>query len=92
MRAFRRLKRSSLPDAASILPSTLQAFMAHGQAALTIEEDLEAARVRITSLPTLGVDLDAVTRKLLDDGVAAFAASLESLLSGIESKRKRLLA
>jgi len=72
-------------------PATLQAFMDHGQAAPTIEKDLEKARARITGLSALGVDLDAATRKLLDDGVAAFAASFESLMSSIQGKKNRLL-
>ena len=40
----------------------------------------------------LGVDLDAITRKLLDDGVAAFAVSFEALMASIITRHARLLA
>jgi glucose-6-phosphate isomerase len=38
------------------------------------------------------VDLDAITQKLQDDGVASFAKSFESLMVSIAEKRDRLLA
>jgi transaldolase/glucose-6-phosphate isomerase len=40
----------------------------------------------------LGVDLDAITQQLQDDGVAKFAQSFESLMATIAEKRDRLLA
>jgi transaldolase/glucose-6-phosphate isomerase len=81
------------PETVNTLPpETLQAFLDHGQVALTLEADLEAARDDLARLADLGVDLDAITRKLLDDGVAAFAKSFEALLGSIAEKRERLLA
>jgi glucose-6-phosphate isomerase len=43
-------------------------------------------------LAELGVDLDAITQKLQDDGVAAFAQSFEALMASIAEKQKQLLA
>jgi glucose-6-phosphate isomerase len=40
----------------------------------------------------LGIDLEAVTQKLQDEGVASFAQSFRSLMSSIADKRARLLA
>jgi hypothetical protein len=31
-----------------------------------------------------GIDLEVVTARLLDDGVAAFAASMDELLAGLD--------
>jgi transaldolase/glucose-6-phosphate isomerase len=76
----------------TIPPVTLQAFQDHGIAKSTIEEDLENARTHLTRLAQLGIDLDAITTSLQEDGVAAFAKSFETLLASIAEKRELLLA
>jgi transaldolase/glucose-6-phosphate isomerase len=53
---------------------------------------LEEVRTPLARLAELGVDLDAITQKLQDDGVAAFAKSFESLMAAMAEKRDRLLA
>ncbi|MFQ6041602.1 MAG: bifunctional transaldolase/phosoglucose isomerase, partial [Candidatus Poribacteria bacterium] len=71
-------------------PVTLQALLDHGRVASTIETNVEEAHTQLAHLAELGVDLDAITRKLLDDGVAAFAKSFESLMTSITEKRNQL--
>jgi transaldolase len=71
-------------------PDTLNAILDHGTAALTLETGLDEARAQFVRLAELGIDFDAVTQKLLDDGVAAFARSFESLLGSIAHKREQL--
>jgi transaldolase len=72
-------------------PATLEAFRDHGQVALTIEEGLDEALAQLDQLGRgAGVDLTAVTEKLQDDGVAAFARSFDSLLASIQEKAERL--
>ena len=73
-------------------PATLVAFRDHGTVALTLEVGLSAARAQLARLAEVGVDLDAITQELLDDGVAKFARSFESLMATIAEKRERLLA
>lgn len=73
-------------------PTTLDAFLDHGQVSLTLEQDVQQAQARLARLAGLGVDLEAVTQKLQDDGVAAFAASFASLLGSIAAQRAGLLA
>lgn len=68
-------------------PETLTAFMDHGTLAVTIGDGLEQAREDFARLAALGIDMDAVTQKLQDDGVAAFAKSFESLMSSIAQKQ-----
>jgi transaldolase/glucose-6-phosphate isomerase len=81
------------PDTVNTVPpQTLQAVLDHGTAAATLEAGLEKAQSQLARLPELGVDLDAITQKLLDDGVASFAKSFESLMHSITHKRERLLA
>lgn len=72
-------------------PATLEAFLDHGHVAPTVETDLDGIRTRLSKLAELGIDLDAITKKVLDEGVAAFAKSFEGLMAGIAEKRQELL-
>ncbi len=77
------------PDTVNTMPpATLQAFIDHGQVAITVDKDLEGSRSRLTRLAEVGVNLDSITKKLLDEGVAAFAKPFESLMHSIEIKAK----
>jgi len=89
------------PDTVNTVPpATLNAFRDHGTVAPTLEvgpsaslrAGLDEARLQLARLAELGVDLDAITQKLQDDGVAAFAKSFESLMATIAEKREQLLA
>jgi transaldolase len=71
-------------------PATLEAFRDHGTVALTLETGLDEPGQQFAHLAELGVDLDAITEKLQEDGVAAFANSFESLMVGIEAKSRQL--
>jgi len=76
----------------TVPPATLRAFLDHGAVAATLETGVEEARSDLARLAELGVDLEAITQKLQDDGVASFAKSFESLMASIAEKRDRLLA
>jgi transaldolase/glucose-6-phosphate isomerase len=81
------------PDTVNTVPpSTLDAFLDHGTVAPALESGLEEARDQLARLAELGVDLDAITQKLQDDGVAAFARSFDSLIDSIAGKREQLLS
>ena len=80
------------PDTVNTLPpATLDDFLDHGKVATTVETDVDGARMRLAELAELGIDLDAITNKVLDEGVAAFAKSFEGLIASIAEKRRRLL-
>lgn len=80
------------PDTVNTLPpATLDDFLDHGTVAATVETDVDGARNRVAELATLGIDLDAITNKVLDEGVAAFAKSFEGLIASIAEKRRGLL-
>jgi transaldolase len=67
-------------------PATLKAFGDHGNlSGPTAQHDPAPA---LTALADAGVDLAAVTAKLLDDGIAQFEDAMSRLLDGIEEKRK----
>jgi transaldolase len=79
-------------DTVNTLPqATLEAVLDHGHVAPTVETDLDGIRTRLSKLAELGIDLDAVTKKVLDEGVAAFAKSFEGLMASVAEKRRRLL-
>jgi transaldolase/glucose-6-phosphate isomerase len=75
----------------TVPPATLQAFLEHGQVAPTLESGLEDARADLDRLAEMGIDLSAMTEKLQEEGVAAFAESFEVLMAGIAEKREKLL-
>ena len=75
------------PDTVNTVPpETLDAYRDHGRPAVRIDETIAAAPAQLTALRNAGIDLSAVTRELEEDGVAKFAASYASVLSGIEAK------
>jgi len=80
------------PDTVNTIPpATLDSFMDHGRVAETLTKDLEEARRQIEKLADLGIDLQAVTQQLQDDGVVAFAKPFDALMQSIAEKRERLL-
>ena len=80
------------PDTVNTLPpATLEDFLDHGSVATTVETDVDGARNRMADLAELGIDLDAITNKVLDEGVASFAKSFEGLIASIAEKRHELL-
>jgi transaldolase len=74
----------------TIPPDTLRAFVDHGRAAPSLAKDLDAARQQIARLHGLGIDMERVTRRLQEDGVAAFVKPFQALMASIESKHRRL--
>ena len=80
------------PDTVNTLPpATLDDFLDRGRVGETLTKDLAVAKDQVTALAELGIDMDAVTRKLQDDGVAAFAKPFEALLDSITEKREKLI-
>jgi transaldolase len=79
------------PETVNTLPpETVKAFLDHGCAAETLTRDLEGARRQIQRLAELGIDFAAVTRRLQEEGVAAFAKPFQALLDSLAAKLKQL--
>jgi transaldolase len=80
------------PDTVNTVPpATLVAFGDHGNAALTLEADLEAAQSSLDALAALGISIDEVTQELEDQGVKAFADAFTALLESVETRRVAVL-
>ncbi len=67
-------------------PDTFAAYRDHGRPEVCIHAGIAGAPATLQSLATAGISLESITRELEDEGVAKFAASYASLLSGIEAK------
>jgi transaldolase/glucose-6-phosphate isomerase len=74
------------PDTVNTVPeATLNAFRDHGVVRpRAVIEGYEGAETILSLLPEHGVDLDAITAQLVEDGVDAFQADLDKLLGVIE--------
>jgi transaldolase len=78
-------------DTVNTVPeNTLEAFLDHGVVQETITADADEAQGVIDSLQGLGIDVNDVCAKLLEDGVVAFEQSFDSLLNAIEQKTQRM--
>jgi len=79
------------PDTVNTMPpATLEAFRDHGITKRTVDTGLAEAESLFKELATLGISLDAVTDKLLSEGLASFQKSFDTLVAGIEQKTAAL--
>jgi transaldolase len=80
------------PDTVNTMPdATIEAARDHATAARTVDQDIDGARALIEELKEVGVEFDdIVSRQLVDEGVAAFSKSYESLLEALERKAGEL--
>lgn len=78
------------PDTVNTIPpKTLNAFMDHGVAAPTLENDIAGAAARLKRLAAMGIDANAICAKLLKDGVDSFNAAFGSLMKSIADKAEK---
>ncbi|MBS0361210.1 MAG: transaldolase [Proteobacteria bacterium] len=79
------------PETVDTLPmKTLEAFREHGQVAQTLVDDIAGARRVLSEAEALGLDLDAVTDRLVDEGVEAFEKSFATLLQAVADKQAQI--
>ena len=70
----------------TVPPKTLQAFLDHGKAELSIVQGLDASREIFRKLAKLGIDMGQVTDELEREGVQAFADAYTSLLDSLDQR------
>lgn len=81
------------PDTINTLPlETIQAFRDHGHPRVTIDQDLEGMQRVFRTMQEVGISLDEITRKVLEEGVVKFDDSLTQLLEVIDTKRQAMAA
>jgi transaldolase len=75
------------PDSVDTLPpETLAAYRDGGPPALTIENDLDAARALPQRLGAHGIDLEAVAEALEREGVRKFIEPYDALLHALAQR------
>jgi transaldolase len=81
------------PETVNTMPdATITAFKNHGKAARTVDSHLDEARATMEQLIAAGIDYDAVTRQLENEGIASFSKSFEELLAEIAKKAAKVQA
>jgi transaldolase len=79
------------PNTVNTMPeATLEAFDATGTVARTADADLAGAHQVMDRLAKVGIDLEAVTEQLEDEGVAAFEKAFDELLASLQAKANEL--
>jgi transaldolase len=78
------------PDTVNTVPvETLDAFRDHGIPQATLGHDIPAASGLLVQLATLGIDLDALTQKLEDEGVEKFNQPFDKLMAALAERSSR---
>jgi len=72
----------------TIPPATLKALRDHGKAEDRLEQGIEEAKQTMAALQDAGISIDAITDRLLHEGVDAFVKSFDKLIAAIDKKRE----
>lgn len=81
------------PDTVNTMPpATLNMFLEHGSVSATLEERVDESNAVMSALNVVGVSMEEVTGRLLDEGVKSFADSFQKLKANIEEKIGKLQA
>jgi transaldolase/glucose-6-phosphate isomerase len=79
-------------DTVNTMPTaTMAAFRDHGQLRDTLDDNVADAQRVLGDLGRAGISLDAVTDKLVADGVRLFADAADKLLGAVAAKRSKIL-
>jgi transaldolase len=77
------------PNTINTLPlETLAAYRDHGDPELRLKEGVSNAHWYLENLKELGIELDAVTQKLEDEGVEKFNKAYDLLIKRLREKKK----
>ena len=80
------------PETVNTMPEkTMDAFRDHGTVRDSLTENVDQAARALAALASFGISLDAVTDKLVADGVALFSDSFDKLSGALAQKRRRFL-
>jgi transaldolase/glucose-6-phosphate isomerase len=75
----------------TIPPATMDAFREHGRVRPSLEEDVAGAEAVMQGLAGAGVSIDAITARLVEDGVRLFADAADQLYAAVQKKRRTVL-
>jgi transaldolase len=76
------------PDTINTVPvETLDAYRDHGHPERTLDQEVDKAYAVLNKFASVGIDLDAITQQLEDEGVEKFVSAFERLISSIRKKQ-----
>jgi transaldolase/glucose-6-phosphate isomerase len=78
------------PDTVNTMPpKTMDAFRDHGKVAQTLTQGIDEAKAVLEAAQRLGLDLDGVTDRLVEDGVVQFEDAADKLFAAVANKRAK---
>lgn len=81
------------PNTINTMPTeTMNAYRDHGNPEVRIEDGQGEALEALERLAHIGIDLNAVTQKLEDEGIEKFVKPYDRLIKSLEQKRKDALS
>ena len=72
-------------------PATMDAYRDHGHPRPSLDQDIDGAKAVMAALPGAGISIEAVTAKLVEDGVRQFADAADQLYAAVQKKRRAVL-
>ena len=76
------------PDTINTLPlETLSAYRDHGHPILSLDQDISRAYHLLNQLSFVGIDLDAATEQLEQEGVDKFVTAFNGLMASLKEKQ-----
>jgi len=76
------------PDTINTVPiETLNAYRDHGHPEQGLDQNISEAYHHLNKLAAVGIDLNAVTQQLEDEGVEKFIAAADRLMAALEEKQ-----
>lgn len=78
------------PTVNTLPKNTLEAFLDHGKVKDAFKSDKKDAERVISSLQGIGIDINKICLKLLEDGCLSFNQAFETLMASIEKKAEKL--
>ena len=79
------------PDTINTLPvETLNAYRDHGHPTLSLDQDISRAYHLLNQLSLIGIDLEAVTGQLEQEGVQKFATAFDRLMVSLKQKQETM--
>ncbi|NIJ52707.1 transaldolase [Dyadobacter arcticus] len=79
------------PDTVNTIPmDTLEAFRDHGDPASRLEDDLDTATQVMEKIKAAGIDIDAITEQLEQEGIDKFNKPFQKLLEAIAEQKTKI--
>src|SRR5512138_3119808 len=76
------------PETINTVPlETLEAYRDHGNPKRTLDQNVEESYKILAALPSLGIDLNAATDQLEQEGVEKFNSALDKLMGALKKKQ-----